>query len=298
MVLVWSVLVTLILVFYFFLSLALYLEERNHARRQQQLVEAWRIANPWSPPPELEQRRDIERSPLVHDFDDEDGDTSEEEERGVRQGDSSGYGTTDMHPPFSPARAHDDDEELEYYHGVGGTTNNPSPPYSPRTPDYSSIIPTETLIELADNESQVAEATSPPSPSERDRVDSSGVTAGGTNWAHLESARSNGDGDSNGRAQAVAAAEAIPVNSHADQLPLRTLGDEAGSSSSSSHSPRVLDGHELVTKIKKAVHWPPGLNSGSSSSSSSSSPKASSQQGDHRRGCARGVVMSKVRLCI
>ncbi|KAK7962765.1 uncharacterized protein PG986_003590 [Apiospora aurea] len=266
MILVWSVLVTLILVIYFFLSLALYLEERNYARRQQQLVEAWRIANPWSPPPEVEQQRDIERGPLVHDFDDEDGEAGEEEEeeeRGTRQG--AGGGCTTTMRGWSIITA------------SGGTANDPSPPHSPGPPDSSSIIPTEPLVELPDDEHEPADVATLPSPSERGRVDSSGVTANAATWAHLEPIRRDGGGDS-GRGNSSSHTSEQPPG----LAPSRILGDREASSSSSSslHSPRVLDEHELVTKIKKAVHWPPGLNSGSSSSSSSSSPKTSSQPGE------------------
>ncbi|KAK8043517.1 hypothetical protein PG993_005947 [Apiospora rasikravindrae] len=290
LLLVWSVLVTLILVIYFLLSLALYLEERNYARRQDQLLEAWRIANPWSPshPPETEgqQQRDIERSPLVHIDDEDDSDTSEEE-RGIRHG-AGGYGAMDLHPPFRPAAVYADEGGLEYYHGADGVAENPSPPYSPGPLDHSHVTPIEALAEVPDHGHQAADvSTSPSLPFEGDRVDSVGVTASGATWAHLEP---NGSYD---RAQPAATAEeagaaATPVNSPADEAPSAMLGGErpssSSSSSSSSNSPRVLGGHELVTKIKKAVHWPPGTKGSSSSSSSSHSPRSSSRQGETLEG--------------
>ncbi|KAK8061966.1 hypothetical protein PG994_008332 [Apiospora phragmitis] len=105
MLFVWGVLMLVILLAYIALTLFMVLEERDYGRRQEQLIEAWRVAciqSPSQPPPE-EQERDIERSPLTRsgdEGDDEDTDTTEEEHTVILH--SGGYGSTDSHPPFNP----------------------------------------------------------------------------------------------------------------------------------------------------------------------------------------------------
>ncbi|KAK8000584.1 hypothetical protein PG990_013184 [Apiospora arundinis] len=283
-VFVWSMLVTVILVAYVVISVILYTEERNYRIRQQELIDSWRAATlslspPSSTSPDSHHEwrgRDPERTPFMQyeefeqygdldssDSDSTDSDAAEEENIAARDGSTAygyGYGSTDSHPPIG--------------HNEAGACYLP-PPYSPAvsTTEDPTLSDGSTLVELADHETG-AEAEldepdttiSPPAEpfSEMDRQDSSGVTASGISELPSEPVYTSNDNDD---------AQAGPLSQNTAN------GETKSSSSSSSSSTHGLDGHELVTKIKKAVHWHPKLAEGSSSSSSSSSsPKSGSRR--------------------
>lgn len=277
LLLLWTVFITVILIIYTVLSLVLHLDERNHARRQQQLLEEWRRAFPPSPPPPRpEEERDIERSPLLHSV--SDGDTAEDEGSYPHGG---GYGATDAHPPFVPAqvRDHRDPGECRGYGPAADPT--PSPPYSPGTPNNSYMNSIDAVAEPAeDHDGHVMDAAKPRSPSTSEVMDPSVVTDSGVAWEHVESVAGHGSGlaeEAAAAAEDAVAAEAANGSS-AGRGPSQIFDEVAASASSPPESPGIMGGHEVMTKIKKAVHWPDGLKGGSSSSSSGCSSPWSAQQ--------------------
>lgn len=281
MLLLWSFFITFIPVIYLVLSLVLHFEERKYALRQQQLLERWREAFPPTPPlprPE-EPYRDLEQSPLIHNF--EEGDATEDESYTHGGGGGGGYGATDSHPNFIPVPIYTDHEVDDHpiYVAAGPV---PSSPFSPGTPDNSYGSSIDTLAELPpDHGDHAVSAAGPRSPSLREKLDPSGDTDRGMAWEHVESVAGSGSGLAE---EAAAAAEDAVAAEVATETPA-DLGhvqrpEEVVSVPRPPKSPDVLGGHEVMAKIKKAVHWHPSLKGESSTSSSScSSPKSSQQDG-------------------
>ncbi|KAK8071797.1 hypothetical protein PG996_005145 [Apiospora saccharicola] len=285
MLLIWTFFITSILVIFLILSLVLHIEERNYARRQQLLLKRFRDAFPPSPTPlrAEELYRDLERDPLIPNFY-EDSDTSEEDEETYNKhsggGGGGGYGATGSHGPFVPAQIHEDDDTDDHclYRAAGPV---PPPVFSPRTTNNSYMSSIDTVAELAGQGGRVVAAAKPRSPSVHEGTEPSSGTDSGMAWEHVESVAGNGSGLA--EEAAAAAEDAVAAEVATDGLAglgPSQIPQEAASTSSSPETPGVLDGHEVMAKIKKAVHWHSSLKGQSSSSSSGcSSPKSSQHNG-------------------
>ncbi|KAK7985619.1 hypothetical protein PG988_003241 [Apiospora saccharicola] len=277
MLLIWTFFTTSILVIYLILSLVLHIEERNYARRQQLLLQRFRDAFPPSRTPVRAEElyRDLERDPLIPNFY-EDSDTSEDDEETYNKhsGGGGGGGTAPR-----ARMGHDDTDDHCLYRAAGPV---PPPVFSPRAPNNSYMGSIDTVAELADHDDRVVVAAARPrSPSVHEGTEPSSGTDSGMAWEHLESVAGNGSGLA--EEAAAAADDAVAAEVATDDLAglgPSQIPQEAASTSSSPETPGVLDGHEVMAKIKKAVHWHSSLKGQSSSSSSGcSSPKSSQHNG-------------------